>query len=224
MSLWQNIYAVDDFREMPDARTLAPETIQSQYAASKHIVSVMKGFDDLIDPRDPILRFYRDFYNIYTANTEGLNNWGRILVMDRMVEDETTGFSVELDDENYRMLLLYKAAANIGSSDIPTMTRLFAILMNVMGESGAPAYVLEAGKMMIRYVSEEFMSPLQMAMFKKAGILTKGAGVGWELYAVNPNKVFGFFGSGMRPFNQAPFVPDNSLISTRVINGNTETT
>lgn len=207
MSLWQNIYDVENIYTMTDFCGDAPETIQSQYAASKNMVSVMKGFNKLIDPRDPILRFYHDFFNIYTASTKGLDNWGRTLVMDRIVHDEGTGQSIELDDKHYRLLLLYKAAANIGSSDIDTMNRLFSMLIGIMEMTNAPAYVLETGKMVIRYVCEDFMSTIQMAMFKKAGILTKGAGVGWELYATNPEETFGFNGSGMQPFCQAPFAP-----------------
>ncbi len=52
-----------------------------------------------------------------------------------------------------------------------------------------------------------------MANKIKVGITQgDGAGVGWELYAVSPDKVLGFDGSTMYPFNQAPFAPDAALI------------
>ncbi len=66
--------------------------------------------------------------------------------------------------------------------------------------------------MVIRWVFEDFLDAVQSAVFKAAGTLARGAGVGWELYAVGPDKVFGFDGSAMHPFNQAPFAPDASLI------------
>jgi hypothetical protein len=146
---------------------------------------------------------------------------------------------ITLDDELYRLLLLYKALANISASDAATQNKLLSVLMDAVGlcpartggyGGGNPpgtgigtgvgafsdaAYVLEIDTMAIRWVFESFLTPLQLAVFKVAGTLARGAGVGWELYAVNPSQTFGFDGSGMQPFNQAPFAGDKSLIINR---------
>ena len=119
---------------------------------------------------------------------------------------------ITLDDELFRLLLLYKALANISASDAATQNKLLSVLIDTgIGGFGDVAYVLEIDTMVIRWVFEDVMTPLQRAVFQVAGTLTRGAGVGWELYSVNPGQVFGFDGSGMQPFNQAPFGGDNSL-------------
>ncbi|MGL4208548.1 MAG: hypothetical protein ACRCTY_04095, partial [Candidatus Adiutrix sp.] len=61
------------------------------------------------------------------------------------------------------------------------------------------------------WVFEDFMGPMEMGVFKAAGTLARGAGVGWEMYALNPEMVFGFDGSTMHPFNQRPFTPTELL-------------
>jgi hypothetical protein len=123
---------------------------------------------------------------------------------------------ITLDDELFRLLLLYKALANISASDAATQNKLLSVLIDTgIGGFGNVAYVLEIDTMVIRWVFEDFMTPLQLAVFRVAGTLARGAGVGWELYAVNPENVFGFAGSDMRPFNQAPFASDNALTTSR---------
>ena len=113
---------------------------------------------------------------------------------------------IVLDDDYFRLLLLYKAMANISASTAAAQNALLAMLVSSgIGSFPHAAYMLEVGTMTIRWVFEDFMTPLRLAVFKAAGTLARGAGVGWELYAVNPEKVFGFDGSGMQPLNQAPF-------------------
>ena len=58
---------------------------------------------------------------------------------------------------------------------------------------------------------EECRTSLELAVFRVAGTLARRAGVGWELYTINPGQVFGFDGSGVQPFNQAPLAADNAL-------------
>ena len=93
---------------------------------------------------------------------------------------------------------------------------LLAALVNT-GIAGFPraAYVLEVDTMVIRWVFEDFLNDMQLLVFKVAGTLARGGGVGWELYAVDPARVFGFDGGGWQPFNQAPFAPDNALVIKR---------
>ena len=123
---------------------------------------------------------------------------------------------ITLDDELFRLLLLYKALANISASDAATQNKLLSVLIDTgIGGFGGVAYVLEVGAMVIRWVFEDAITPLQLAVFQVVGTLARGAGVGWELYALSPGQVFGFVGSGMQPFNQAPFAGDKSLIIHR---------
>ncbi len=215
MPTWYSIRQAEDLRALSNIRNLKSYAIQSQYGASVKMLNLLAGFQENIEPTADINLFYEKFFNIYTAEGVGLDGWGRILAIPRTIEDGDV--SITLTDEYYRLLLLYKALANISRSDAATLNHLLAELVNT-GIALLPpaAYVLEVDTMVIRWVFEDFMNPLQLAVFKAAGTLARGAGVGWELYAINPQHVFGFDGSELYPFDQAPFAPDNALISSNM--------
>lgn len=216
MYTWRDFREVLNLRELENIRELTSYAIQSQYSASKKILALAAGFQMRLDPHLDVDLFYGKMFNIYTAEGAGLDNWGTILQMPRTIADPDTGESVTLDDEYYRLLLLYKAMANISASTAIAQNYLLAMLVNT-GIAGFPraAYVLEVDTMVIRWVFEDFLDELQLLVFKAAGTLARGGGVGWELYAVAPQKVFGFDQSLMQPFNQAPFAPDAALVMHR---------
>ena len=216
MPTWPDFRDAPDLREMDNAREMTSEAIQSQYAASARVLALAEGFQSRLDPSNDINLFYDKIFNIYTAEGVGLDNWGRIVAMPRTISDPDTGQSVTLTDEYYRLLLLYKALANISASTAKAQNALLAMLVNT-GIAGFPraAYVLEVDTMVIRWVFEDFLNDMQLLVFKAAGTLARGGGVGWELYAVAPARVFGFDGGDWQPFNQAPFAPDAALVIHR---------
>ncbi len=215
MYTWRDIREVLNFRELENVREVTSYAIQSQYSASKKIMALCAQYQEQLDPHVDVDLFYRSMFNIYTAEGVGLDGWGLIINIGRTIEDPDTGESITLDDEYYRMLLLYKALANISASTADAQNTLLQALVNT-GIGGFPktAYVIEVDTMVIRWVFEDFLTPLQLAVFRVAGTLARGAGVGWEFYAVNQSKVFGFT-PGWQPFNQAPFAPDNALAINR---------
>ena len=244
MYTWRNWRDVKAVRELENIREATSYAIQSQYAASEKILALAAGFQERICPEMDVELFYRKMFDIYTAEGFGLDNWGVILGMGRTIEGPYQGpcfgfdwsglqpfdqypfipdsgappavTMISLEDELYRLLLLYKALANISASDAATQNKLLSVLTaSGIGNLPRAAYVLEVDTMVIRWVFEDSMTTLPLAVFKAAGTLARGAGVGWELYAVNPEKVFGFEGSGMQPINQAPFAPDKALIINR---------
>lgn len=215
MGTWRDWRETADVRELENVREATSYAIQSQYAASARIAALARQYQETLDPDVDIALFYEKMINIYTAQGVGLDNWGRILGIGRILEDPDTGAGLTLADDDYRVLLLYKAMANISASTADAQNRLLGVLVN-SGIGGFPraAYVLEVDTMVIRWVFEDFLTPVQIAVFRIAGTLARGAGVGWELYAVNPKQVFGFT-NGWQPFNQAPFAPDNALVTGR---------
>lgn len=227
---WRDMRQTTNLRELGDVCDLTGYAIQSQYSASKKIMALAANFQEHIDPHLDVDLFYEKMFNIYTAQGEGLDNWGRILQISRQIPRINSGQPenppspasqlIRLEDSAYRLLLLYKAMANIAASDAATQNSLLSTLMNTGASdfhtaSGKeiPAYVLETGTMLIRWVFEAFLDDTQIDVFMAAGTLARGAGVGWEFYAVDYTQVFGFNGSGAQPFGQAPFVPDNALIT-----------
>lgn len=225
-----------DFRSGTDVRTCAdirgdlvptfaeaPATVQSQYAASPTIVALVQGFADKLLPKPDITLFFREVFDIMSARGWGLDNWGRILGIGRVLEvadDAVFGFqgsglnpfdqgnfyergatqAYALTDPAYRELLLIKALANISSADAATLNLLMSRLF-----PGQNAYVLEVGTMAVRFVFEFFLKPYQRTIFSTPGLLTRGAGVGAEWLEVEPQSTFGFAGSGLQPFDQGTF-------------------
>lgn len=201
----------------------APSTVQSQYAASQSLVALVDGFADKILPGADITLFFYEVFDIMTARGFGLDNWGRILGIGRVLEladDSVFGFqgsglmpfnqgnffergateAYALTDPAYRDLLLIKALANISSADAETLNVLMGKLF-----PGQKAYVLEVGVMAVRFVFEFFLLPYQRTIFNTPGLLTRGAGVGAELLEVEPQSTFGFADSHMQPFDQGTF-------------------
>lgn len=206
MTTWSDSRITIDLRENDDIRSFACDSLQSQYAASPHLVSIVQGFARLIDPYTDIQSFYDDIFHIATAKGVGLDIWGNIIGIQRTIRDTRTDIAIVLDDDHYRALLLYKALANISFSDIASLNELLQKLTHIdIGGFNGNAYVLETGVMKIRWVFEYFLSDMQKAIFEAAGTLARGAGVGWEIYPINPLETFGFNGAAMQPFCQAPF-------------------
>jgi hypothetical protein len=205
-----------DWREIPNVRALdnirsrKSYAIQSQYAASRRIAALCAGYQRRIDPHRDVDLFYANVFDIMTAAGWGLDNWGRILGIGRNIPTLDKTGVITLADENYRLLLLYKAMANISPSTAKGQNDLLAFLVNTGVAAFPKAYVLHTDTMVIRWVFEDYLDDTQLAIFAAAGTLARGAGVGWELYAINP-KVFGFT-DGWQPFNQAPFAPDNVTV------------
>jgi hypothetical protein len=216
MYTWQNFRTVENLRNQENIRSHVSYAIQSQYSASQRILALCADFQKRFDPHTDVLLFYKKMFNIYSAQGAGLDNWGSILQIGRAITDPLNSLVLTLDDEYYRLLLLYKAMANISVSTAAAQNELLSVLVNSgLGNFPRLAYVLKVDVMVIRWVFEDFLDPIQIAVFKAAGTLTRGAGVGWELYAVNTGAVFGFDGSELQPFNQTPFAPDNALTINR---------
>lgn len=214
MYTWRDIHETLNFRELENVREKTSYAIQSQYSASKTILALAAQYQDQLDPHIDIDLFYDTMFNIYTAQGVGLDNWGRILQISRTINDTDLGINITLNDDYYRLQLLYKALANISASTAEAQNKLLSVLVGTdINRDSIPVYVIEVDTMVIRWVFETFFDLIRLAVFKNVGILARGAGVGWELYALDPTQVFGFDGSGMQPFNQAPFAPDDALIT-----------
>jgi hypothetical protein len=211
MPTWNDIRQTSNLRGEHNLRGKRSQAIQSQYSASPKLLGLAKAFQLHLDLSPDVDLFYKKMFDIYTAEGEGLDNWGRILNIGRIISDENV--ILTLSDDMYRLLLLYKALANISASSPDSLNVLLdALCKTEAANLPKSAYVLEVGPMVIRWVFEAYLNEEQLAVFKAAGTLARGAGVGWELYAITPYEVFGFDGSGLQPFNQAPFAPDNALI------------
>ena len=228
MGTYLDMLYAENVRGLGNSRSLKSVAIQSQYSASERMLKLMESFQHRTSPTlersdengnalpgtSDIDLFYDNIFNLLTAQGVGMDEWGRILQMPRSIPLLQGSGAITLGDDDYRLLLLYRAMSNIGADEMAAMNELLNVLVNT-GIQGLPtaAYVLEVDKMVVRWVFEDFLTDTQLAVFAAAGSLNRGAGVGWELYAVNPAQVFGFDGGDWQPFNQAPFAPDNALVT-----------
>lgn len=201
---WQNVFDDDNILKSGNLLSMRTAALQSQYSASPHILALCEGFQNQLDASPQIDLIFDDIININTATGVSLDLWGRILAIPRTLN--TKSAQITWPDETYRFLLLYKALANISSADAETQNRLLTELFE------QNVYVLDNQNMTIRVVFEFFPTQEQAAILNNYGLLTRGAGVGWEFYQIVPEETFGFDGSGLQPFNQAPFDPYGVVI------------
>jgi len=201
------------------------QTIMSQYANSPRLLSIINTVSDALDPSKFTNDFYRLIMNIPTANSHGLDIWGRIVGISRTVsfpnpQGEYLGFSDgfypfnerpfsgsgsesdtwELADDAYRELILIKALSNIIYATAPNINRLLETVFDGV------CYFLITGPMDARYVFEFDLSPYQRHIVYNTDILPRPCGVLISIIInADTDGIFGFSGSGLQPFNQGVF-------------------
>lgn len=196
---WKNVFEDENLLKSGNLLSLASYAIESQYAASSAINALCAGFQSELDASADIDLIFNNLIKINTATGTSLDVWGRILAITRTLTTATG--QTTWDDDTYRFLLLYKALANISAADAATQNSLLSQLF------GEETFVLDNQNMTLRVVALFFPSAIQQAVLNAYGLLTRGAGVGWEFYQIIPEQTFGFNGSGLQPFNQAVFDP-----------------
>jgi len=176
------------------------QTIVSQYDQSPTLNMLAEAFNQWLDPEQNIDNFFTYVWNIDTAVGYGLDVWGRILGVGRIVAvasgkywgyAEATSISADpygqspfysgekltdnviLDDAGYRTLLLAKAAANICDGSIPAINNILLMLWAGRGN----VYVVDNEDMTMQYKFEFAMTPLDISIAQASGILPKPAGV-----------------------------------------------
>lgn len=174
-------------------------TVLSQYANSPLLTTLVDDFAQWLDPASRFDAFYSMIWNIDSAQGFGLDIWGRILGVDRVLQvpagvylgfDQDAdakpfGFgilygggrstdNVALTDTAYRTLLLAKAALNITDASIPAIN---TILLNLFGNG----YVRDNLDMTLTYVFSQTLTPLQTAIVFQSGVLPKPCGVSFTV-------------------------------------------
>lgn len=162
--------------------------------------------------------FYDFVWNVDTAVGFGLDNWGRIVDISRLLEipgnltlfgfenAETppgvmpfnfgvfnvpggeTSSSFLLPDDAYRTLILVKALANISATTSPSINQL---LQNLFPGRGA-AYVIDLGGMAMQFTFEFQLSLTEYAILSQSGALPHPAGVRVSIVTIPGSELFGF--------------------------------
>ncbi len=206
-------------------------TILAQYANSPILISYLQSVNAAIDPISIINDFYNNVWNISTASGYGLDVWGRIVGVTRILDVDSGDFfgfdeaapsgfgfgqaplfngqntttNFILTDNAFRLLILVKALSNISASSSSNYNR---ILMQLFPGRGN-AYITDNTPMQSRLVFEFSLQPYEISILKKSGALSPPTGVNFEIMIVNLPNVFGFSEAGdrMAPFGQGTFFP-----------------
>ena len=176
------------------------QTIISQYSNSPVINSLIDSFNAAVDPRANLDAFYNLIWNVATAEGRGLDIWGRIVGVQRVLQvaagvyfgfaeaadNSETPFNqapfyvgapatsnYALTDDAFRTLIYAKAYANISDGSIPSINN---ILMTLFGSQGQ-CFVTDLGGMAMTYTFQFTLSPVDFAIVSQSGILPKPSGV-----------------------------------------------
>lgn len=173
-------------------------TLISQYANSPVIISLLKSIGGAIDWESRFDLFYDLIWNVDTAQGYGLDVWGRIVGVERVLHVATGAFlgfasqtdvqslghgiffrganatsNFTLSDDAYRRLILAKALANITDGSIPSLNQ---ILINLFPDYGN-SFVRDNGDQTMTYVIGATPTPVDLAIIEQSGVLPRPAGV-----------------------------------------------
>ena len=174
------------------------KTLVSQYANSPILLALIASFAANVDQTKNIDAFYDNVWNVLTAQGYGLDVWGRIVGVSRVLTLMTKFFGFEeagdasvdpfntspfytglaatsnfsLSDSAYLQLILAKAAANIWDGSIPQLNAILRILF-----PGQIAYVVDGLNMTLNYYFGFALNPVQYAIANSVGILPRPTGV-----------------------------------------------
>lgn len=174
-------------------------TVLSQYGTSPILTAMIASFNAAVDETANLDNYFDFVFNVATAQGAGLDTWGRIVGVSRVVaiagSAEYLGFeeagswvafnqgvfysgttvtnNVVLLDPDFRTLILAKAASNICDGSIPAIN---AILLALFPNRGA-CYVVDLGGMQMEYVFNFALTPIELAIVETSGVLPTPVGV-----------------------------------------------
>ena len=204
------------------------DTVISQYANSPILQELINSVNSVIDPRFLLDDFYLNMMDLSTATGYGLDVWGRIVGVNRVVKlpgtkgpsigfaEGPTGvpfgqatfyspisnyYAYPMTDDEFRLMILVKAYANITVCSYPELNKMLVKLFGTQGR----VTVRRLGTMAICYIFEFQPSMFTMSVIRNTNVVSRPAGVRLGIMRYNPASSFGFSGSGCQPFGQGTF-------------------
>lgn len=205
------------------------QTILAQYANSPTLIAWVEYLNQSIDPQNLINIFYANVWNVDTATGYGLDVWGRIVGVSRIIsipgsstylgfKESSSGITFnnaqfwggEQDSENYvlsdsafRQLILLKAYSNVNGSSLSEYNTMLLTLFPNRGE----VFIHNVAPMQCLISFNFILTPIEKAILQQDTALVPPTGVLFYLIQINPTNQFGFAeaGSGLQPFNNGTF-------------------
>ncbi|MFT8432552.1 DUF2612 domain-containing protein [Acetobacter orientalis] len=184
------------------------KTVLSQYSCAPTLNALIEAWNQTLDPTRLLETWFTNIWNLDTAQGYGLDVWGRIVGVERVLTLSTDSFfgfaepqdltlqpfnaapwysgtqttsNYRLSDEAFRQLINAKALANITDG---SMTSLNAILMTLFAGQG-DVWVADSGTMTLTYTFNFAPSAVQVSLIQSSGVLMRPAGVR-VVYAIKP--------------------------------------
>ena len=190
------------------AITLTPEfylnLITSEHSdKSKYmgwIRVLITPFIDSIKLNDDI----KHVFNLNSATGAQLDLIGKILVLDRRVNFEPTdGSSSVLNDDYYRVILKAKVVKNQWKGTISDFYNFWNVLF---ANSPLQIYLIDNQDMdPIAVVWSSAVDDMTSDLLLNNYIIPKPAGLGLTVRKIDPDTLFGFYGSGLQGFDNGTF-------------------
>ena len=194
-------------------------TVISQYANSDNIRSIIDYMAQWFGQYDNIDNFYNYIWNVATAKGYGLDVWGRIVGVQRVltVPDRAQyfGFSeakaygwgqkpwydggrisgnFSLIDDEFRTLIFCKALSNITGQSAAQINQTLLKLFPGRGN----CYSSSNGVMQMMLTFEFLLLPYEIAILQQSGAFPGPAGVQQFILQWVPYRTFGFSEAGNR--------------------------
>ena len=191
------------------------QTILSQYANSNVLLALIEAMNESVDPGRDIDDFYDLIWNIETAQGYGLDVWGRIVGISRILSipvvtdnwgfaqgvpssqpfDQAPFYAGTVDSANYimsdaayRAIILIKALSNISNCSMQTQNK---ILMQMFPGRGN-AYVQDLGNMVSQLTFEFPLSVVEISLLTHGGAFFNPTGVQQNILIISVHSHFGF--------------------------------
>lgn len=172
-------------------------TVLTQYANSTTLAKLITNFSAYLDFTKLFDDFFDDIWNIDTAQGIGLDIWGRIVGVSRILQIVVgTNFGFEeaggdgfnqsafysgpgatsnysLSDSAFRLLILAKALFNISDGSVASTNAILRSLFPGRGNT----YVVDNFDMTMTIVFVFQLSPVELAIVENSGVIPRPAGV-----------------------------------------------
>ncbi|GAA3686239.1 MULTISPECIES: DUF2612 domain-containing protein [Acetobacter] len=176
------------------------QTFLSQYANAPRMQALVAGWNQMLDPAALIDQWYSQVWNLHTAQGYGLDVWGRIVGVSRVLSlsaQSYLGFyeasdlteegfanapwyrgveatsNYRLSDDGYRQLIYARALANISGGSVFEINQILTTLFAGQGD----AYVRDNNDMSMTYVFSFVPTAVQVSIIQNSGVLPRPAGV-----------------------------------------------
>lgn len=202
---WEDILQVDDVQSMTDFSDLTTDAIQSQYSHAARIRSTAFALRQQIDATQDLVNLQRMVADMQTAQGVFMDWWGQRVGVDRLLQVD--GQYYRFDDDYYRFLLFYRAQCNVANATAFTMNSMLSQLTDTR------VFVVDYQDMSIQsIVVIGSISDLQAQILQTYGLLNRPAGVLTNFLIIYPDeKIFGFDGQNLLPFDQGVFNPGREI-------------